>query len=168
MEFVGSTIWGSKKYQHKMDDNHVIYCTVTKDSKESVVEFVVGLPGGNSSMSSEEAANYRLGIEGEVAAWTGKHADTVLVNFAETDSSFADFYTENGETIKKIVSCDNKYYMADGNSYYEVTTDAKLVGLDSHEEFVCKDEEHKYLHSNLISEKEKFAKIFLELFETVR
>lgn len=167
MEYVGRTIY-DLRYQHKLDEGHTIYCSVIKTSKDAVVDFVVGLPGGNGAMSREESNAYRLGIEGSVSAWAGKHVDMVMVNFAETDSSFADFYTDDGVLIKKIVACDNKYYMYDNDNYYEVTTDAKLVDQDSHETFIGRDEEHKYLHSNLISEKEKFAKIFLELFETVR
>lgn len=168
MKFVGRTIWGESKYQHDVDEKCVIYCTLLKNQHEAVVSFIVGLPGGNAQMSQEETKQYRLGIEGDVGGFTGKHANIVSVNFYEKDSNFADFFTEDGQITKKMVIHNDKFYMFDGNAYYEVSSDAQHPGFNSHEIFIGKDEEHKYPHSDLLLEKEKFAKIFLELFESLR
>jgi len=168
MEFKGKNIFGSSRYEKNVDDETTIYCEMMKNEQEAIANFVVGRPGGTATMSREESKDYRLGVEGDVFAWTGKHADRVLVNFYEKDACFADFYAEDGQVIKKMISHDDKYYMLDGDSYYEVVSDAERVGLESHETFISKDEEHKYVHADLISEKEKFAKMFLEMFETLR
>lgn len=165
MELVGRTIWGESRYIHKVDEKCVIYCTLQKNKKEAIVEFVVGLSGGNAWMSREESKEYRLGIEGDVGAFTGKHPDRVLVNFYEKDAAFADFYAEDGQIIKKMIIHDNKFYVFDEDAYYEASSDAERPGLESHETIISKD---KYLHSDIISEKEKFAKIFLEMFESLR
>ena len=106
MEFVGRTIWGGCRYQQEVDEKCAIYCTLQKNQQEAVVDFIVGLPGGNAWMSKEESKEYRLGIEGDVGAFTGKHPDRVLVNFYEKDAAFADFYTEDGQIIKKMVIHD--------------------------------------------------------------
>ena len=103
--------------------------------------------------------------EGDVGAFTGKHPDRVLVNFYEKDAAFADFYAEDGQIIKKMIIHDNKFYVFDEDAYYEASSDAERPGLESHETIISKD---KYLHSDIISEKEKFAKIFLEMFESLR
>ena len=81
MELVGRTIWGESRYIHKVDEKCVIYCTLQKNKKEAIVEFVVGLSGGNAWMSREESKEYLLGIEGDVGALTGKHPDRFLLNF---------------------------------------------------------------------------------------
>lgn len=168
MELVGRTIWGESRYMHDVDEKCVIYCTLQKNKEEAVVDFVVGLPGGNAWMSREESKEYRLGIEGDVGAFSGKHPDRVLVNFYEKDAAFADFYTEDGQIIKKMVIHDHKFYVFDEDAYYEASSDAEHPGLESHETIISKDEKHKYLHSDIISEKEKFAKTFLEMFESLR
>lgn len=168
MEFVGGTIWGESRYKHDVDEKCTIYCTFQKNKEEAVVDFVVGLPGGNVWMSREESKEYRLGIEGNVGAFTGKHPDIVLVDFYEKDASFADFYTEDGQLIKKMVIHDHKFYVFDEDAYYEASSDAERPGLKSHETIISKDEEHKYLHSDIVLEKEKLAKTFLELFESLR
>lgn len=168
MQLVGKTIYGESRYMHEINDKCVIYCTVQKTQAEAVVQFVVGLPGGTAWISQEESKKYRLGVEGKVSAWTGKHVDMILVNFYEKDVCFADFYTEDGQTIKKMLIHSDNYYMFDGEAYYEVSSDAKHPGLESHETFINKDKAHAYLHSDIISEKEKFAKIFSEIFESLR
>lgn len=126
MELVGRTIWGESRYIHNVDEKCVIYCTLQKNKEESLVDFVVGLPGGNAWMSKEKSKEYRLGIDGNVGAFTGKHPDRVFVNFYEKDAAFADFYTEDGQIIKKMVIHDNKFYMFDEDAYYEVSSDAKF------------------------------------------
>ena len=168
MEFVGRTIWGERRYQHEVDEKCTIYCTLQKNKEEAVVDFIVGLPGGKAWMSKEESNEYRLGIEGDVGAFTGKHPDRVLVNFYEKDVAFADFYTEDGQIIKKMISHDHKFYVFDEDAYYEASSDAEHPGLESHETIISKDKEHKYLNSDIVIEKEKYAKTFLEMFESLR
>lgn len=168
MEFVGRTIWGECRYQQEVDEKCAIYCTLQKNQQEAVVDFVVGLSGGNVWMSKEESKEYRLGIEGDVGAFTGKHPDRVLVNFYEKDAAFADFYTEDGQIIKKMVIHDHKFYVFDEDAYYEASSDAECPGLKSHETIISKDKEHKYLNSDIVIEKEKYAKTFLEMFESLR
>lgn len=168
MELVGRTIYGESRYLRTIDDKCVIYCTTRKTEKDHTSDFVVGIPGGNAWMEREEAKEYRLGIEGSVDAYTGKHADFVGVNFYEKDAYFADFYTEEGEIIKKMLIHNNKFYMFDGEHYYEVSSDADKPSTESHEVFICKDEEHEYLQKDIISKKEKFSKIFLEMFESLQ
>lgn len=168
MEFVGTTIWGESRYLYAIDEKSTIYCTLKKNKEEAYVDFIVGLPGGNAWMSSEESKKYRLGIEGDIGAFTEKHPDRVLVNFYEKDAAFADFYTEDGQVIKKMVIHDNKFYVFDEDAYYEASSDAKNPGRESHETIISKDEEHKYLHSEIIIEKEKLAKTFLEIFASLR
>ena len=89
--------------------------------------------------------------------------------FRSKDIHFGDFYTDEGQLIKKMVIHDEKHHLFDGTDYYEVTSDAACPGAYSTETFVSKDDAHKCtLSPDLISEKEKYEKLFLEIFETLR
>lgn len=168
LKYVGQTIWQERRYEYKVDDNCVIYCTFQKNDEEAYINFIVGLPGATSSMSKEDSAKYRLGIEGDIGAFTGEHPDRICINFYEKNAFFGDFYTAEGTPLKKMVIHNDKYHMFDGTAYYEVTSDANQVGSESTETFVSKDEAHKYMPLEIISEKEKYEKIALEIFETLR
>lgn len=120
-------------------------------------------------MSQEEAKTYRLGIEGAVGAFTGKPVDVVIVDFCDPEASFADFYSENGELLKKMLFYNGKLYMHDGDAYYEAVTDnEKCVGPKSHESFVGKDNTYKLPNTNIVKQKDQYSKIFLDLFEEMR
>lgn len=168
LKYVSQTIYGAKKYQCAIDDK-CIYCEFFKNSIHAGAEFVVGLFGGTATMSHKESRDYRLGIEGHVGAYTDKKIDIFDTAFKKYDAHFADFYTVEGELIKKLLRHNDKYYMFDGTAYYEVSSDSKQVGEKSTETFIAKDESHMYAVSpELISEKEKYEKIFSEIFETLR
>lgn len=169
LKYVSQTIYGTKKYQYIIDDKCVIYCEFFKNSTHAGAEFVVGLIGATEKMSHEEAKNYQLGIEGHVGAFTGKSIDIFNTTFQKYDADFADFYTDEGKLIKKMVIHNKKHHIFDGTAYYEVTSDAEKPGAKSTETFVAKDESHMYaVPSELMAEKEKYEKIFLEIFEALR
>lgn len=149
-----ASIWGSwERKCGKEFDGKYIYCKYHKIGKDERADFVV--------TENQE----RVGIEGSVGAFSGKKPYIVTIDFGEI--SFADFYTEEGQLIKKMVY-DKKYYLFDGMGYYEVTSDSKLLDEKSHETFVGKEEKHKYSCDILINDKEKFSKVFLEMFEAIR
>lgn len=169
LKYVGCNIWGEQRFEYALNDTCVIYCKFQKNSKEAVADFIVGRPGGSATMSREESVAYRLGIEGDISASAGKHHDFISVNFYEKNAYFGDFYTDDGELIKKMVIHNKKFYMFDGTAYYEVTSDAKKVGHKSTETFVSKDESHMYSPApEIMSEKDKYEKIFSEIFEALR
>lgn len=169
IKYVSQTAYGTRKYQCVIDDNKCVYFEFFLNSTHAGAEFVVGLIGGTEKMTHKESQNYRLGIEGHVGAYTGKKIDIFNTSFEKYDAVFADFYTVDGELIKKLVNHDDKFYMFDGTAYYEVTSDAKQIDEKSTETFVAKDESHMYaVPPELIAEKEKYEKIFSEIFETLR
>lgn len=154
MEREPSIIWGDWERKGKQEfEGKYIYCKYHKIGKDECADFVV--------TENQE----RVGIEGSVGAFSGKKPDIVTIDFGEI--SFADFYTEEGQLIKKMVY-DKKYYLFDGMGYYEVTSDSKLPDEKSHETFVGKEEKHKYLREVVINYKEKLSKVFLEMFEAIR
>ncbi len=159
-----TVIWGCKRFQSNSDDL-VVYCSVQKKLNESEADFAILLPEADSDGSD----SYRVRIEGNVGANNGKKPDTVLVNFQD-DMHFADFYTEDGEIIKQMLSHGDKYYKRDGidGPYYEVTSANGKPSETSSEELIRKDDEHRYMNAELIAKKEKFANIFLAMFEAVR
>lgn len=169
LKYVGGNILGEKRYEYQVNDNCIVYCTFQKNSEEAFINFTVGLPGGTSTMSKEESEKYRLGIEGDIGAFTGKRPYIIFINFYKKDASFGDFYTDEGKLIKKMVIHNKKHHIFDGTAYYEVTSDAEKPGAKSTETFVAKDESHMYaVPSELMAEKEKYEKIFLEIFEALR
>lgn len=168
MEYVGRTILGEERYQHAISDNCTIYCNLIAFSGVTHADFIVGLPGATSWLSQEESKSFRLGIEGDVEAFTEKPAKRVTIAF-ENGAYFGDFYADNGTAIKKMLRYQKKIYMYDDGFYYEVTSDNKdCIGFKSHETFIGKDEEHKFQDSDIVSQKEKFSNIFLEMFENIR
>ncbi len=169
LKYVGNNIYGQKRYEYPVNDNCIIYCTLMKSFNETVLECIVGLPGGKNDMTKQEAEKYRLGIECDVVALTKKHPNVISTNFYKKDAHFGDFYTEEGQLIKKMVIHEKKHHLFDGTGYYEVTSNTKCPSANSTETFVSKDEAHKFMLSpELISEKEKYEKIFLEIFEKLR
>lgn len=169
LNYVGMNIYKERRYECVINDKCIIYCTLMKNSEETVVDFVVGLPGGIYHMTEEEAEKYRLGIDGSIGAFTGKAVDCIYVNFSEKAADFGDFYTEEGTLIKKMLVYNKKHHMFDGTAYYEVTSDAEYPSAISTETFISKDDAHKCtLSPDLISEKEKYEKLFLEIFEKLR
>lgn len=166
---IGGNIWGERNYEYNVNDAIIIYITFQKNKEGAFIRFIVGLPGGNSNMTKKESEKYRLGIECEIGAMTGKYPDIIFINFYKRDAYFGDFYTEEGTLIKKMVIHNKRHHMFDGTAYYEVTSDAEQPGANSMETFISKDDAHKCtLSPDLISEKEKYEKLFLEIFEKLR
>lgn len=156
-----ASIWGNwERKCGKEFDGKDIHCEFHKMEPDENAEFVV--------TEKHEGHETRLGIEGYVGAFSGKKPDVVITDVGKV--SFADYYTEEGQIVKKLVCDNNKYYMFDFDkaAYYEVISDSEQPSSKSQETFVSKDDKHKYSCDILINDKEKFSKLFLEMFEAIR
>lgn len=157
-------LFGGTFFEYKLDEACSIYLEASKTKSIAEVKFVVGLPGWKPSMSKEETQAYSLGIFAEISGFNEEYPCDIFMDFPKSRTCFRDFFTDDGAIIKQLLYHE-KLYMFDKDAYYEATTDSERVGFDSHETFIDKDKSHGYLPTELISEKEKYAKIFLEIFE---
>lgn len=169
MECIGRDIYGGRYYERKIEDSSAIYMETMKTPIEKIADFFVGKHGWKHTMDKEESKEYYAGVLGHIGAFIDKEPDEyrLILDNGTQKYSFASFYTEDGQLIKKllIIFPEGKLYMCDGNDYYEATTDAKKPGRKTNEKFIAKDDEHRLkLPEDISRKKEYYSKIFLEMY----